>query len=155
MILARNPLSAAVLSRQMREHEIRRTYLALVEGKIDQKGTIDAPIARVPGSTIERCVDFENGEPAVTHYERLAYRNGLSLTELHLQTGRTHQIRVHMSYIGHPLPGDFLYHPVYDRILRQPLHSCQLEFVHPVTKEAMRFLAPVPQDMVHAFETGR
>ena len=87
----------------------------------------------------------------MTHYERLAVSNGYSLVELHLDTGRTHQIRVHMKYIGCPLPGDFLYHPVFDRISRQALHSFQLEFAHPITKEPMRFLAPVPEDFRKAF----
>ncbi|MBQ7372668.1 MAG: RluA family pseudouridine synthase [Blautia sp.] len=153
LILAKNQLSAALLSAQMKRREIKRTYLALVEGKLEQKGTISAPIRRVCGSTIERCVDFEMGEEAITHYELLAYQNGLSLAEFHLETGRTHQIRVHMSYIGHPLPGDFLYHPVYNRIKRQPLHSFQLEFLHPDSKKPMLFTAPVPSDMVAAWQT--
>lgn len=152
LILAKNQLSAGILSAQMKRREIRRTYLALVEGELPEKGTVCAPVRRVEGSTIERCVDLEQGEKAITHYERLDYRGGLSLAELHLETGRTHQIRVHMKYIGHPLPGDFLYHPVYDRIKRQPLHSFQLEFVHPVSKKPMLFTAPVPSDMMAAWQ---
>lgn len=146
LILAKNPLSAAILSSQMRSRRIRRTYLAVVEGIPPEKGTISAPIARVNGSAIEREVNFQTGETAVTHFERLAIGDGHSLLELHLETGRTHQIRVHMKYLGYPLPGDYLYHPVYDRIGRQPLHSYQLEFTHPLTGEAMLFTAPVPED---------
>ena len=82
-------------------------------------------------SVITREVNFERGEAAVTHYERLAVNNGYALVELHLDTGRTHQIRVHMKYIGCPLPGDFLYHPVFDRIGRQALHSFQLDLLTP------------------------
>lgn len=146
LILAKNPLSAAILSSQMRNRQIRRTYLAIVEGTPPEKGTISAPIARADGSAILREVNFLTGEAAVTHFERLACRNGRSLIELHLETGRTHQIRVHMKYLGYPLPGDYLYHPVYDCIQRQPLHSYQLDFFHPLTGKPLRFTAPVPAD---------
>ena len=151
LILAKNPLSAAILSARMKQRKIRRTYLAIVSGRTPEKGTIDAPIAREPGSALKRCVDFDSGETAVTHYERLAMRDNFSLLEIHLETGRTHQIRVHMRYLGYPLPGDFLYCPDYTRFARQPLHSLQLEFTHPLTGEPLRFLAPVPRDMAKTF----
>lgn len=151
LILAKNAFSAAVLSTQMRNRQIRRTYLAVVEGITPPNGTIFAPISRVDDSVIERHVDFLRGEPAVTHYERLEVKNEHSLLEIHLETGRTHQIRVHMGYIGHPLPADYLYHPVYDCFKRQPLHSLQLEFRHPVTDKPMCLLAPVSEDMCDAF----
>ena len=151
LILAKNAFSAAVLSTQMRNSQIRRTYLAVVEGITPPNGTISAPISRVDDSVIERHVDFLHGEPAVTHYERLETKNEHSLLEIHLETGRTHQIRVHMGYIGHPLPADYLYHPEYDCFKRQPLHSLQLEFRHPVTDKSMCLLAPVPEDMCNAF----
>lgn len=151
LILAKNAFSAAVLSTQMRNRQIRRTYLAVVEGITPPNGTIFAPISRVDDSVIERHVDFLHGEPAVTHYERLETKNEHSLLEIHLETGRTHQIRVHMGYIGHPLPADYLYHPEYDCFKRQPLHSLQLEFRHPVTDKSMCLLAPVPEDMCNAF----
>ena len=151
LILAKNAFSAAVLSTQMRNRQIRRTYLAVVEGITPPNGTISAPISRVDDSVIERHVDFLHGEPAVTHYERLETKNEHSLLEIHLETGRTHQIRVHMGYIGHPLPADYLYHPKYDCFKRQPLHSLQLEFRHPVTDKPMCLLAPVSEDMCNAF----
>lgn len=151
LILAKNAFSAAVLSTQMRNRQIRRTYLAVVEGVTPPNGTISAPISRVDDSVIERHVDFLRGEPAVTHYERLEVKNEHSLLEIHLETGRTHQIRVHMGYIGHPLPADYLYHPEYDCFKRQPLHSLQLEFRHPVTDKPMCLLAPVSEDMCNAF----
>lgn len=151
LILAKNAFSAAVLSTQMRNRQIRRTYLAVVEGITPPNGTIFAPISRVDDSVIERHVDFLRGELAVTHYERLEVKNEHSLLEIHLETGRTHQIRVHMGYIGHPLPADYLYHPVYDCFKRQPLHSLQLEFRHPVTDKPMCLLAPVSEDMCNAF----
>ena len=147
LILAKNALSAAVLSVQMRNRQIRRTYLAVVQGITHKSGTITAPISRVTDSVIERHVDFQNGESAVTHYQRLETKNNLSLLEIHLETGRTHQIRVHMGYIGHPLPADYLYNPVYDTFKRQPLHSLQLEFRHPITGQEMCLMAPVPEDI--------
>ncbi len=98
-----------------------------------------------------RCVDFEQGESAVTYYERLDSHKGLSLLKLRLETGRTHQIRVHMGYLGFPLPGDYLYCPDYTCFQRQPLHSFQLEFSHPITNKELVFLAPVPEDMVKGF----
>lgn len=151
LILAKNALSAAILSAQMRNREIRRTYLAVVCGVTPPSGTVSAPIGRVSDSVIQRQVDPEHGESAVTHYERLAVRNDHSLLEIHLETGRTHQIRAHMGYIGHPLPADYLYHPVYDHFKRQPLHSFQLNFRHPLTGKNLCFTAPVPKDMAQAF----
>lgn len=149
MILAKNPLSAAILSRMVMDREIHRQYLAVVDGCVEQDGTVTAPIARVEGSAIERCVDFERGEYACTHYQVLHANRDLdcSLLAVRLETGRTHQIRVHMKYIGHPLPGDFLYHPDYRYIKRQVLHSHRLEFLHPVTKKELLFEAPLPDDM--------
>lgn len=151
LVLAKNALSAAILSAQMRNREIRRTYLAVVRGVTPPSGTISAPIGRVSDSVIQRQVDPEYGETAVTHYERLAVRNDHSLLEIHLETGRTHQIRVHMGYIGHPLPADYLYCPVYDHFKRQPLHSYQLNFRHPLTGKDLCFTAPVPHDMTRGF----
>lgn len=107
LILARHAYSAALLSRMVSARQIKREYLAVVRGTPDVSGIIDAPIGRKEGSTIERRVDFEHGEPARTHYELLYSEGGYSLVRLRLDTGRTHQIRVHMKYLGHPLPGDF------------------------------------------------
>lgn len=157
-ILAKHMLSSAVLNAAVSKREIHREYLAIAVGKVEDSGTIDAPIARKDGSAIERQVDFEKGETAVTHYRRIAYQNGLSLVSLHLGTGRTHQIRVHMNYIGHPLIGDFLYNPksfedyhnAYG-IKRQALHSYRLHFTHPITHLPMDFTTPLPWDMAAYF----
>ena len=151
LILAKNALSAALLGNQMQKRQIRRTYLALAEGMTPENGTVSAPIAREANSVITRTVDFEKGEHAVTHFERLAFSNGLSLLELHLETGRTHQIRVHLKHLGFPIPGDYLYNPHYEKISRQALHSYQLDFSHPITGKALTFTAPVPEDFVLAF----
>lgn len=155
LILAKHALSACILSQMVRSHAIRRCYLAVASGLVPPEGVIDAPIARAEASTIERCVDFERGEEARTHYRTLYYnqKNDCSLVELRLETGRTHQIRVHLSYIGHPLPGDFLYHPDYRLIGRQALHSWQLDFLHPIKKEPLHFEAPLPADMQNMIET--
>ena len=152
LILAKNPLSAAILYTRMKKREIHRTYLAVVKGISPSHGKISAPIARSGDSVIQRCVDFDNGDPAITYYERLASNNkGYSLLKLCLETGRTHQIRVHMGYLGFPLPGDYLYCPDYTYFPRQPLHSFQLEFAHPITNKELVFLAPVPEDMAKGF----
>lgn len=152
-IIAKHNLSAAILGSQVASRQIKRTYLAICEGKVPDSGTIDAPIARCDGSTIERCVNFECGEKAVTHYNLCEYDsiNNLSLIRLNLETGRTHQIRVHMKYEGFPLIGDFLYNPSYSFIKRQALHSYSLDFTHPVTKEKMHLTAPLPGDMKFLF----
>lgn len=150
LILAKNMFSAAVLYTQSANRQIHRTYLAIVEGKTPLSGTIDAPIAREQNSAIMRCVDFSVGERAVTHYRRLQYNEekNASFLLVRLETGRTHQIRVHMKYIGHPLLGDFLYHPgATNLIQRQALHSCSLEFAHPITGKNLYFTASPPQDM--------
>ena len=93
----------------------------------------------------------ENAKTAKTFFQVVKRFEKFSLVSLVIETGRTHQIRVHMKYIGCPLPGDFLYHPVFARIGRQALHSFQLEFAHPITGEPMCFLAPVPEDFRRAF----
>lgn len=149
LILAKNPLSACILSEMVKNRQIHRRYLAIVQGKLPLNGTVDAPIARTEGSIMEREVNFDRGEQAVTHYRRLFYDPSTdhSLAGLSLETGRTHQIRVHMKYIGHPLPGDFLYYPDYRFIQRQALHSFRLNFPHPITKEPLCFEAPLPDDM--------
>ena len=154
-IVCKNQLAGGILSDMVSRREIKRTYLAICEddGTLLDEGTIDAPIARKEGSTIERMVDYTHGERAVTHYKVLE-RNlakGLSLIQLELETGRTHQIRVHMSYIGHPLIGDGLYGNQDSKankfIDRQALHSYSLEFIHPVTMEKVNLLQEIPDDM--------
>ena len=174
LILAKNAYSAALLSQMIAKRLIKREYLAVASGNLQELlstptttpistslplgvacesgiGTITAPIARVEGSTIERMVDFQCGEFAKTNLQVLAYKNGHSLVSLVLETGRTHQIRVHLKYIGYPIPGDFLYHPDYSRITRQALHSYKLTFTHPITNQPLSFTAPLPEDMQQFF----
>ena len=155
-IVAKHMVSANLLSRMVAAKtlkdekipSINREYLAIVKGcPTPMEGTIDAPIARVNDSIIERNVDFEKGERAVTHYRVIEQKNGYSLVSLVLETGRTHQIRVHMKYKGYPLIGDSLYNPDTEVISRQALHSHKLSFLHPVTGENLTFTAPLPEDM--------
>lgn len=153
LILAKNMYSASLLSDMVQNREIHREYLAVATGLVPESGTIEAPIGRVDGSTIERQVDYENGDYACTHYSRLDYKDGYSLVSLKLATGRTHQIRVHMKHIGHPLPGDFLYNSDYSVIERQALHSYRLQFVHPITEKNMEFTADLPEDMLALFHS--
>ena len=147
LIIAKNMFSAAVLYSAMKERKIKRTYLAVVSGEIQEPGTVDLPIGRVSDSVIERCIDPEHGERAVTHYEPLTYGNGHTLLKLQLETGRTHQIRVHMKAIGHPLAGDYLYAPEDHSADRPLLHSGSLAFVHPVTGKQMKLIAELPEDI--------
>lgn len=151
LILAKHGVSGAVLSTQMMNRQIKRTYRALAEGITPSEGTIDAPIARKEGSTIERCISSESGDRAVTHYRRLSQETlvncGISYSrlELRLETGRTHQIRVHLQSIGHPLLGDTLYRPENPSGRNhQALHSYSLEFEHPITRENIYFSVPEP-----------
>ncbi len=144
LVIAKHMLSAAILSNMAIRREIRREYVAIVEGETPPQGVIDAPIARKEGSVLERTVDFARGERAVTHYRTLACENGYSLVRLRLETGRTHQIRVHMKHIGHPVIGDFLYNPDFRAMNRQALHSCSLSFAHPITGEPLEFTSEPP-----------
>lgn len=147
VLLAKNGLSAAILSEMVKNNKIHREYLAICSGEVPLEGMIDAPIARREGSILERCVDTEKGDTAITCYKRIWKKNHCSLVRLWLKTGRTHQIRVHMKYIGHPLLGDFLYHADFSRIQRQSLHSYRMEFDHPIEGHRMKFICPVPNDM--------
>ena len=155
-IIAKHILSSNILSRMTVRHEIRREYLAIVRGSVQPaEGTISAPLSRKPGSVIERTVDFDHGERAVTHYHVVEETNGHSLVSLLLETGRTHQIRIHMKYLGFPLIGDYLYNPDMEYMQRQALHSCRLALNHPITGEKLEFRAPLPEDMQSVFPLFR
>lgn len=147
-VVAKHLVSSSILSDMVRRHKLRREYLAIVRGHLTpQSGIIDAPLARKPGTIIERTIDFERGETAVTHYQVVDEQNGHSLVSLCLETGRTHQIRIHMKHLGYPLVGDYLYNPDMEYIKRQALHSHRLSFAHPITGRSMNFHAPLPDDM--------
>ena len=150
-ILAKNMYAANVLATQMQKREIKRFYLAILDGTLEKKyGRIRLPIGRKSDSTIERQVDLIHGETAITHYCRLKQLGKYTLAAFQLETGRTHQIRVHMSSIGAPLVGDSLYNnrPSANELPRQALHAYRICFTHPVTKKNMKFSAPIPEDMM-------
>ena len=134
------------LINQMKKNQFKKEYLAVCDGIFDEKsGTINLPIARKENSIIERCIS-ENGQTAITHYEVLKEFDNYSLVKCSLETGRTHQIRVHMSAIGHPLLGDSLYGSISDLINRQALHCFNLQFIHPVYNNDLNFWGDLPND---------
>lgn len=152
-LIAKHMVSSGILSTMAANRLIEREYLAIVRGSVSPKyGVIDAALGRKPGSVIERTVDPDNGESAVTHYHVVEEKNGHSLLSLHLETGRTHQIRIHMKYLGFPLVGDYLYNPDMEHIRRQALHSFRLAFPHPITGIPMDFTALLPEDMHRILE---
>ncbi len=131
---------------QMQNNIFKKEYLAVCDGIFNKKsGTINLPIARKENSIIERCIS-ENGQPSITHYEVLKEFDNYSLVKCSLETGRTHQIRVHMSAIGHPLLGDSLYGSISDLIDRQALHCYNLQFVHPIYNDVLNFYGDLPID---------
>lgn len=158
-LIAKNLLSASILGNRMVEHGLSRTYIAFVEGVTEAGGIIDLPIGRAEGTIIKRQVDRVNGQCAKTHYRRLEVLEiegvPVSVVALRLETGRTHQIRVHMAAIGHPLLGDFLYNENNHMLTRQALHGIACGFAHPITGEVMHMIAPLPADMAALYQRGR
>ncbi|HJV45242.1 MAG TPA: RluA family pseudouridine synthase [Bacillota bacterium] len=147
LIVAKNQFAHQQLAIVQRKHEIRRTYEAFVHGVVEKgQGMIHAPIGRRDISLVEREVR-EDGQDAITHYEVLESYSLATYVRLRLETGRTHQIRVHMSWLGHPLVGDDLYGGLREMISRQALHARCLSFPHPRTQEMMKFEAELPEDM--------
>lgn len=147
MLIAKNKWAHHQLSEQSLRCKIHKEYIALVHGQLTSAvGTIDAPIARTPGSIITRRVAGD-GQKAVTHFQVTAEYRNASMLSLILETGRTHQIRVHLAYIGHPVIGDTLYGENSGLIPRQALHAAKVAFFHPRTKERLALSAPLPADM--------
>lgn len=148
MVAAKHPHAQEVLKNQLHTEDFRREYLAVCEGvPSPAEGTVDAPLGPKPGSLVEQWVTAE-GKSARTHYRVLEVNKGRALLHLRLDTGRTHQIRVHMAHLSHPLTGDFLYGTEdHDLIPRPALHSAFLSFRHPVSGEKLNFSIPLPKDM--------
>ena len=162
LVVAKTDVAHEALAKQFEAHSIGRRYLAIVNGvPTASEGKIDAPLARSPANRKKiAIVEGARGKRAVTHWKRRQILRGAALIECRLETGRTHQVRVHMASIGHPLVGD----PVYGRsgkthgkllnelqFRRQALHATELEFVHPVTKHRLSFTSPMPPDMQELF----
>ena len=147
VIFAKNEYIQECLVRQMKNNIFIKEYIAICEGVLPKnKGIIDEPIARKTDSIIERCVDA-SGDKAITHYEVIKTNGELSVVHLTLETGRTHQIRVHLAHIGNPILGDTLYGKASKLINRQALHSYRVTFMHPITHERLELEAPLFEDM--------
>jgi 23S rRNA pseudouridine1911/1915/1917 synthase len=160
MVIAKSETAYSILKRAFRSRAVDKTYHALVQGHPDPfAGTIEAPIGRHPGADYKMAV-IAGGRPSVTHYETLEAFVGTTLLELNLETGRTHQIRVHLAAIKHPCVGDLSYgaDPVLAARMgleRQWLHAVRLGFDHPVTGEQLVFDSPYPSDLKQALDTAR
>ncbi|MBQ3053785.1 MAG: RluA family pseudouridine synthase [Clostridia bacterium] len=152
VLIAKNKYVQNQLAKQFKEGSISKKYIAIVEGSTENQGEINQPIARAEGSIIKREVNAE-GKKAITRYKKifenifLQNNEKYSVVEVETLTGRTHQIRVHMSYIGHPLLGDFLYGTESKNFPRHMLHMKEIAFVHPITGEKMTITASLPEDM--------
>ena len=158
LMIAKNNRSHESLSRQLAEHSITRKYMALVYNNFSEdEGTVDAPLGRDPRNRLRRAVVSENSRRAVTHWRVMERFGRYTLIEASLETGRTHQIRVHMAYINHPLIGDLLYGPKKQTLFDkgQLLHAGVLGFVHPSTGEYMEFSSPLPEEFEQVLEKLR
>lgn len=148
LIVAKNDFAHRALASQIAEHSFKREYRAIVTGHLkEDSGTVIAPIGRNPNDRKKMAVTDKNSKNAVTHYETIEKYVGYSYLKLRLETGRTHQIRVHMAYLGHPLAGDTVYgHPPKNELSLggQCLHAGLIGFVHPRTQEYMEFQSPLP-----------
>jgi 23S rRNA pseudouridine1911/1915/1917 synthase len=155
LVVAKHEPAQLSLVRQLQAHTVKRTYLALARGVVAAGGSIDAPIGRHPKHRTRMAV-VASGKPAVTHYRVRKRFAAHTLLECDLETGRTHQIRVHLASIGHPIEGDPVYAGRGERLLpRQALHAWKLEFVHPRSGKSMRFEAPLPDDFRALLESLR
>jgi tRNA pseudouridine32 synthase/23S rRNA pseudouridine746 synthase/23S rRNA pseudouridine1911/1915/1917 synthase len=147
ILVAKNAYMHQLLDRLLRNREIKRYYLAICENRLPEPiGTIPLPITRAPHHPIKRMV-HPDGDPAITHYQVLAENEEASLVLLRLETGRTHQIRVHLSHLGCPLIGDSLYGGKTESISRQALHAFSLSFTHPLTQQPLAFFSSLPEDL--------
>lgn len=148
VIVAKNPYAQFVLSSDMKEDKVEKMYIAVVKGVVkEDRGTINAPIYRPTEDSVKRIVHVD-GQPSITHYEVVERLNDATVLKLRLETGRTHQIRVHLNHIGHGIIGDELYGYVDENLInRQALHAYSLKFKQPRTKENLEFEAQLPKDM--------
>lgn len=147
LIVAKNDNAHRHLAQQIKEHSFTREYVAVVYGNIkDDAGTVDAPIGRHPIDRKKMCVTDKNSKHAVTHYEVIGRFSGFTMIRCKLETGRTHQIRVHMAYIGHPVAGDDVYGPkkVIKALSGQCLHAQKIGFIHPTLGEYLEFSSEIP-----------
>lgn len=147
VLFAKNQYIHDALSKQMISKAFKKEYLAILDGILAQKtGTISAPIKRKENSIIERVVS-NDGDASITHFECIKIFSNYSLVRFYLETGRTHQIRVHSAFIGNPVFGDSLYGTRSNLINRHALHASKISFIHPIIKENVVYNAPLPEDM--------
>lgn len=147
VIFAKNEYIQECLIKQMQSKTFKKEYIAILDGILnDNIGKIDAPISRKKDSIIEREIS-SNGDTAITHFEIVKHFDNYTLVNFILETGRTHQIRVHSKYIGYPILGDTLYGKPSNLISRQALHACRVEFTHPITKQKVSYASSLPKDM--------
>ena len=153
MAAAMNAHATHCLQKQLHTDAFVREYLAVVDGRMTGEGVIDAPIAKAQAATVRRVIDHERGLPAATRYRVIASGERRSLVRLRLETGRTHQIRVHLASIGHPVAGDFLYGAEDPRLPgRFALHSTYIRLVHPVTGDVIERESPLPDALAALME---
>ena len=155
LIACKNDQAHNSIAAQLKEHSITRRYQAIVHGVVkEDEGVVDAPIGRHPQDRKKMCINHQNGKSAVTHYRVLKRFSGFTHIECRLETGRTHQIRVHMASLGHPLLGDQVYGPARCpyKLQGQTLHAGILGFIHPTTGAYMEFTAPLPEYFKHLLE---
>ena len=150
IVICKNDMAHQSLADQLKEHSITRKYRALVHGNLkEDEGTVEGPIGRHATDRKKMAINYKNGKPAVTHYRVLQTLKGASFMEFELETGRTHQIRVHMASISHPLLGDTVYgnskNPY--KLQGQALHARTIGFIHPTTGEYIEVSAPIPEYM--------
>ena len=154
VIAAKNAEALRILCDKIKQRELEKRYLAVVHGTTEKKeATLEGFLEKnaEQNRVYLKTKKTDSALTIKTRYRVIESRNGLSLLDIALLTGRTHQIRVHMSYLGYPLIGDFLYYPDFSMLKRQALHACQLKFEHPITKEQLCFTAPLPADMQMLF----
>lgn len=150
---AKHAHATQLLQKQLHTDSFVREYLAVVEGRLEGNGTIDAPISKANDATIRRVIDWANGKPAVTHYTSVGFRQNRTLVRLRLETGRTHQIRLHLSQLGYPIVGDFLYGTETNALPgRFALHSAYIALNHPITGARIEYESPLPSELNRLFE---
>lgn len=148
MCAAKNAHAYQLMQKTLHTGDYLRQYLAVVCGRLEGSGVVDAPIAKEDAASVRRVVDYEKGKPAVTRWESQGVFGEYSLVRLTLETGRTHQIRVHMAHLGHPVAGDFLYGMELACLPgRFALHSARIRLTHPMTGEVLEITSPLPEEL--------
>lgn len=155
LLVAKTPMAQKALQAQIKDHKVNRKYIAICYGDVNEDAfTVNVPLLR-PNHTQHKAMPSEAGLPAITHFKKIWAKNGVSLVRCELETGRTHQIRAHLAYIGHPIVGDPLYCPKVDHRFEkgQLLHAYEIAFVHPLTHKPMTFYAPMDAYFQKGIET--